>query len=136
MKRSEQREETDAEFLARLRAIRERRKAAQAAAVEAAKPKLQVTVTPKMAEAVKANPESLRVSAKADDDTVVIDRPRRTEVIEVTEVDGQGRPSHARRYETAAGKWSTLEFEGGYRKPSGAESNYDPYVRFDAERRG
>jgi len=125
MKRNEQREETDAEFLARLAAIRARKKAA----AEAAKPKLQVTVTPKMAEAVKANPESLRVSAKAEDDTVVIDRPRRTEIIEVTEVDGQGRPTLARRYETATGGWSTLEFEGGYRKPSGAESNYDPYAR-------
>ena len=55
------------------------------------KPKVQVTaeVSPKMAEAVKANPASLqvRVSADAADGTTIVERPRRTEAIEVLAVD-------------------------------------------------
>ena len=43
---NEQREETDEEFLARLAAMRAKRKAEAAAAAEAAKPELQVAVTP------------------------------------------------------------------------------------------
>jgi hypothetical protein len=70
-----------AESSARLAAIRARKKAAE----EAAKPKVVTTVSPKMAEAIKANPGSLRLSAKAEDKTTVVDRPRRTEVMEVVE---------------------------------------------------
>lgn len=119
--------EMEAELLPKLRAIRARK----AAVAEAIKPKLEVraAITPKMAEAIKANPATLRVSAKASDDTVVIDRPRRTEIIEVLEVDGATRPAFARRYEAATGEWSTVEFDGGYRRRPGAQSDYDPFAR-------
>lgn len=120
------REETDEEFLARLRANRAKRKAAAEAAAEAAKPTPEARVSPKLAEAVKANPSSLRLSAKAADDTVVVERPRVTEIIEVLEVDRQGRPALANRIECATGERSLLEFDGGYRQPPGAVSNYDP----------
>ncbi len=128
MSGNEQLEETDEEFLARLRAMREKRRAAQAAAAEAAMPKLATRVSPKLAEAVQANPGSLRLSAKAADDTVIVDRPRMTEIIEVVAVDGQGRPSLARRIDCATGERSLLEFEQGYRQPPGAVSNYDPFA--------
>lgn len=119
------REETDEEFLARLRAKRAARKAA-AEAAEAAKPKPAVVavVSEKMAEAVRANPASVRLSAKAADDTVVVDRPRRTEMIEVIEA-AEGRALLARRYDCTTNEWSTIEFEGGYRK-SGVVHEYNP----------
>jgi hypothetical protein len=113
-------------ILARLAAIRARKAAEAAAAAEAAKPKLVASLSEKMAEAIKANPTSLRLSAKAEDETVVVDRPRRSEVLEVLEVDAQGRPSLARRFDCATGETSELEFVGGYRQPSGAVHVYDP----------
>ena len=106
MRGNEQREETDSEFLARLAAMRAKR----AAEREAAKPKpaIVAVVSEKMAEAVRANPQSVRLSARAADDTVVVDRPRRTEAIEVIEVDREGRPALALRHDftTNEGIWS------------------------------
>jgi hypothetical protein len=87
-----------AETRARLAATRARKKAAE----EAAKPKIVATVSEKMAEAIKHDPTSLRLSARAEDDTVVVDRPRRTEVMEVVEVDREGRPSRVRRFDCAS----------------------------------
>ena len=93
------------------------------------KPKVQVTaeVSPKMAEAVKANPASLQVRVYADaaDGTTIVERPRRMEAIEVLAVDEKGRPSLARRHDLVTNEWTTVEFEGGYRK-SGAVSDYNP----------
>jgi hypothetical protein len=111
-----------AEAKARLAVIRAEKKAA----AEAAKPKLVATVSPKMAEAIKHDPTSLRLSAKGADDTVVVDRPRRTEVMEVLEVDREGRPSRVARFECATGERSVLEYVEGYRQPSGVVSVYDP----------
>jgi hypothetical protein len=99
---------------------------------EAAKPKIEVVVSPKLAEAVKAHPESLRVSAKAVDETMVVERARPTEILEVLEVDREGRPARARRIDCATGDQSVVEFDSGYRLPPGAISNYDP---FDALKR-
>jgi hypothetical protein len=113
-----------AEAKARLAVIRAEKKAA----AEAAKPKVVATVSPKMAEAIKANPGSLRVSAKGADETVVVDRPRRTEVMEVVEVDREGRPARVRRFDCASGETSVLEFVGGYRQPPGAVHVYDPFA--------
>ena len=96
------------------------------------KPKLQVTaeLSPKVAEAVKANPASLqvRVYAEAQDGTAVVERPRRTEAIEVLEVDGEGRPKLARRHDFATNEWTTVEFDQGYRR-SGVVSDYNPLDR-------
>jgi hypothetical protein len=119
-------EESDEQFLARLAERRARRKAEAAAREEAAKPKVVATVTPKMAEAIKANPGSLRVSAKGADEVPVIDRPRRTEVMEVLEVDAQGRPSRVARFECATGERSVLDYVAGYRPVGGVISQYDP----------
>jgi hypothetical protein len=113
-----------AEAKARLAVIRAEKKAA----AEAAKPKVVATVSPKMAEAIKANPTSLRVSAKGADETTVVDRPRRTEVMEVVEVDREGRPSRVRRFDCASGETSVLEYVGGYRQPPGAVHVYDPFA--------
>jgi hypothetical protein len=118
--------ETDEEFLTRVRAERAKRKADAAAAAEAAKPKLIATIPPKIADAIKANPTSLRLSVRAEDETVVVDRPRRTEVMEVLAVDAQGRPSRVARFECATGERSVLEYSNGYRQPSGAVHQYDP----------
>jgi hypothetical protein len=118
--------ETDEEFLARLAEKRARRKAAAAAAEEAAKPKIVAAVTSKIAEAIKHDPGSLRISARAADETTVVDRPRRTEVMEVLEVDALGRPSRVARFECATGERSVLDYVEGYRPAGGAVSVYDP----------
>jgi hypothetical protein len=111
-----------AETRARLAAIRARKKAAE----EAEKPKVVATVSPKMAEAIKHDPGSVRISARAADETTVVDRPRRTEVMEVVEVDREGRPSRVRRFDCASGETSVLEYVDGYRQPNGVVSVYDP----------
>jgi hypothetical protein len=148
--------ELEADLLPELAAIRANRKAEKLAAEEAAKPKIgPFAVSEKMAEAVKANPESLRVSAKAaDGDATLIERPGRKVVIpppreyvvegramvpspgvtppprtEVLGVDGAGRPARVWEMDRAAQTEGVAEFEGGYRQPSGAVSNYDPIVR-------
>ena len=129
---NEQREETDEEFLARLAAMRAKRKAAAAAAAEAAKPKLQVVVTPKLAEAVKANPGSLRLSATAADQTTVIERARVREIVQPLDVDGQARVARARHIDCATGEASIVEYRDGYPLRGGAVSDYNP---IDALRR-
>jgi hypothetical protein len=123
-RRNEATEFGRAEVMARLAVIRAEKKAA----VEAAKPKVVATVSPKMAEAIKANPGTLRVSAKGADETVVVDRPRRTEMLEVLEVDREGRPSRVACFDCATGERSVLEYVGGYRQPIGAVSVYDPFA--------
>jgi hypothetical protein len=115
-------------FLARLHAIRARKKAAAAAAAEAKAPKLVTTLSPKMAEAIKANPSSLRQSVKAEDETWVMERPRRTEVLEVLEVDAQARPSRLMCVDCMTGAVSVLELVDGYRQPAGAVHQYDPFL--------
>jgi hypothetical protein len=94
------------------------------------KPKLEVktALSPKMTEAVKVNPASLqvRVSAEAADGTTVIERARQTEIVEVLEVDGQGRPSLARRLDCTTNEWSLVEYYGGYRPSSGVVHEYNP----------
>jgi hypothetical protein len=112
--------ELDDVFLARLEEIRAR-------ADEAAKPKIVASVSQKMAEAIKANPASLRLNAKDADDTPVIDRPRRTEIIEVMdEPTVDGRLRRAWRTDCATGERSVIEFVDGYRQPPGAAHVYDP----------
>jgi hypothetical protein len=117
--------EPDDVFLARIDAIRAKAEAKEAAAAEAAKPKLMVSIPPPMAEAIKANPTTLRVSARATDEVTVVDRPRRTEVIEVLEVV-DARPSRVRRLDCVTGEVSVEDWVGGYRQPAGAISNYSP----------
>jgi isopentenyl diphosphate isomerase/L-lactate dehydrogenase-like FMN-dependent dehydrogenase len=121
-----EREETDEEFLARLAANRARRKAVAAAAEEAKKPKLELAVSPKLAEAVKAHPDSLRVSAKAADDTVIVERARPTEIVLALEVDEAGCIARARHVDCRTGDVSIVEYRNGYRVPPGAQHEYNP----------
>jgi hypothetical protein len=102
-------------------------RAKRKAAAEATKPRLEITVTPKLAEAVKARPASVqvRVSAEAADGTTVIERARRTEMIEVVEVR-DARPSLVRRLDLETNEWSTIEFVEGYRPQPGTQSDYNP----------
>jgi hypothetical protein len=86
-------------------------------------------VDEKTAAAARDNPESVRVWARSTDDTVVIGRPRRSDVVEVLEVDAEGRVALARSYDPATGEHGTIEFEGGYRRQSGAISTYDPFAK-------
>jgi hypothetical protein len=132
MQPNEQREETDEEFLARLAARRAKRKAEAAAIAEAAKPKLEVAVTPKLAEAVRANPGSLRLSARAADETVVIERAPVKEIVYPLDVDGQARVARARHIDCETGEVSILEYRDGYPQRGGAVSDYNP---LDALRR-
>ena len=99
---------------------------AERLAAEAAKPKPAVVavVSEKFAEAARANPESVRVYARATDDTTIVERPSR--IVEVLEVDAQGRPALARSFDVTTNSYGTVQFEGGYRKPPGAEHDYNP----------
>jgi hypothetical protein len=117
-------------FLARVAEIRRQAEARDKAAAEAAKPKLVATVSPEIAEAIKANPESLRLSVNRPDEIPVVDRPRRTEIIEVIpdEPTIDGKLTRAWRTDCATGERSVIEFVGGYRQPSGAISTYDPFA--------
>jgi hypothetical protein len=60
-------------------------------------PVLVIPVSEKVAAAAKANPESVRVSARSAEDVHVVEGPRRNEVVHVrvdrvAEVDANGRP--------------------------------------------
>jgi hypothetical protein len=55
-------------------------------------PELRARVSEKLADAARANPGSVRVIAEGGDGVTVIDRPRRSDIVEVLEVDGDGRP--------------------------------------------
>jgi hypothetical protein len=92
------------------------------------KPKSTVVaeVSEKVAAAARANPDSVRVAARAADDTVVVERAKRSEVIEVLEVDAQGRPAIVRRVDVETGQSSIVQFVEGYRQPSAVVHAYDP----------
>jgi hypothetical protein len=120
--------EPDDVFLARLEKIR-------AKAEEEKKPKIVASVSAKMAEAIKHDPTSLRLSARGADETTVVDRPRRTEVIEVMDeptVDGKLRRMW--RTDCATGERSVIELVDGYRQPNLVESVYDPYAALKGDR--
>jgi hypothetical protein len=92
-------------ILARLAAIRARKDAEAKAAAEAAKPKLVASLSEKMAEAIKHDPTSVRISAKAEDDTPVIERVRPTEVIQLMdEPTTNGKLARASRFDCATGR--------------------------------
>jgi hypothetical protein len=96
------------------------------------KPKPQITaeVSPQTAEAVKANPQSLRLSAHSADGVTVIDRPRLFSVLEVLEVDAQGRPPLGRSYDPATNSYAFVRYAAGYQR-DGLERDYNPIARFE-----
>jgi hypothetical protein len=129
-----EREETDEEFLARLAVLRAKKKAEKLAAEEAAKPQLTLKVSPQIAEAVKADPRSVRVAARVEE-TSLIQRPEVMEVVEPLEVDGcTVRRAQITTYRTGEERPTVgvVEFTHGYRRPAGAVSDYQP---LDALRR-
>jgi len=96
-------------------------------------------VSDKMAAAAKANPESVRVSARADDGVTIIERPwekRPPSGMVVVQVDGNGRPALARSYNQETNSYGFVEFKGGYGPPTpntkaaemsgGARHEYNP----------
>jgi hypothetical protein len=96
-----------------------------------AKPKpIEVTaeLSPKLAALAKANPAGVEVRVSAREGTIThVDPPKRpTELIEVLEVDGEGRPALARRIDCETGERSIVEFDRGYRPAAGAVSDYNP----------
>jgi hypothetical protein len=90
------------------------------------RPTVVAEVSEKVAAAARANPDSVRVAARAVDDTVVVERAKRTEVLDVLEVDAQGRPAVAWRTDLETGQRSIMQFAEGYRAPSGTVHAYDP----------
>lgn len=90
------------------------------------KPTVVAEVSEKVAAAARANPESVRVSARAADETIVVERARRSEVMDVLEVDAQGRPAVVRRVDAETGQPSIMQFVEGYRAPSAVVHQYDP----------
>jgi hypothetical protein len=123
------------------------------------KPSVTAEIEPKMAEAIRANPESVRLTAKAQDGTVLMERlrapkvgPPKEEVIEgralvpspgvrppprteVLSVDAFGRPARV---------WETDKVEGevvvgfadyveGQARRAGVVSDYNPLDALDRD---
>jgi hypothetical protein len=91
------------------------------------KPRIELEVSPRIAEAVKADPRGVRVSAKAEG-VALVERARPTEIIQVLEVDEAGRPKLSRRIDCATGEASLVEYRDGYRQAPGAQHEYDPFA--------
>jgi hypothetical protein len=89
------------------------------------KPRIELEVSPRIAEAVKAAPQSVRVSARAEE-MALVERARPTEIIQVLEVDEAGRPKLSRRVDCSTGEASLVEYREGYRQGPGAHHEYDP----------
>jgi hypothetical protein len=89
------------------------------------KPRIELEVSPRIAEAVKADPLSVRVSARVEE-MALVERARPTEIIQVLEVDEAGRPKLSRRVDCATGQASLVEYREGYRQGPGAQHEYDP----------
>ncbi len=121
-----EREETDEEFLARLAARRAKKKAEKLAAEEAAKPRLVLPVSQETAERVRARPESVRISTVREDAIPVVERVRVREIVQVLEVDAQGRPKLARHIDCSTGEPGIVEYRDGYRQGPGVVSDYNP----------
>ena len=89
------------------------------------KPRVSADVNEKFAEAVKANPQTLRMSATTRDGTTVVHRPR---IVEVLEVDREGRPSVARSYDPTTNTFGEVHYDQGYQRPLVAK-DHDPIQR-------
>jgi hypothetical protein len=85
---------------------------------------LKVEVSPKIAQSARDNPSGVRVAVSGDPG--VFERVRPTEIIQVREVDRQGRPHLIRRVDLATGTESMIEMDQGYRPQPGAVHEYDP----------
>jgi len=98
------------------------------------KPNLSATAElgPIAREAAKVDPASveLRSLTREADGTVLVERARVKELIEVVEVR-DGRPSLIRRIDCETGEASIIEMVGGYRPASMVEKDYDPIKRFE-----
>jgi len=92
------------------------------------RPAVLAPVSERMAAAVKANPASLRLSAKCDDGVTVIERPdqrRPLSHVTVIEVDANGRPLLVQTYDPTTNTAGLVKYEGGYER-LGARHEYNP----------
>jgi hypothetical protein len=92
-------------------------------------PEVRAPLVGKIAEAAKANPASVevRVVARAEDGTTVIDRPRQREIVQVLDIEpGTCRPARARHIDCATGDVSIREYQNGYSQGGGVVSDYNP----------
>jgi hypothetical protein len=84
----------------------------------------------KIAEVARANPESVsvRVTAKTEEGVAVLDRPRRSNVVDVIEVEN-GMPKLVKTYDAESGH-GVAEYNGGYgpsyHPKGGAVHSYNP----------
>ncbi len=93
------------------------------------RPTVTAQVSSKIVEVAKANPTGVqvRVSATAADGTTYVDPPKRpTEIIQVLEVDREGRPKLLRRTDCSTGEAGLVECREGYRLPPSAQHEYNP----------
>lgn len=94
------------------------------------KPKPKPTVTLEVpaatAERIKAKPESVRLSTVREDGVPVLERARPREIVQVLEVDGEGRPKRARVVDCASGEVGFADYRDGYRQGPGAVHEYNP----------
>jgi hypothetical protein len=95
-----------------------------------AKPKPKPTVTlevePATAAQVQARPESVRLVTMRDDDRQAVARVRPKEIVEVLEVDAEGRPKRARVVDCSTDEAGFADYQNGYRQPAGAVHEYNP----------
>ena len=75
----------------------------------------------RLAEAVKSNPQSLRVSAQAGNGVTIIERPdlrRPQSTVVVIEVDAEGRPRLVKQLNPETNTVGVVEYKGGYGLPT------------------
>lgn len=90
------------------------------------KPTVTLEVEPATAERVRARPESVRLSTVREDAIPVLERVRPREIVQVLEVDAEGRPKLARHIDCATGDLGMVEYRNGYRQGPGVMSDYNP----------
>jgi hypothetical protein len=77
-------------------------------------PEIRIKLDGRIADAAKANPETVevRVNAHGEDGVVVIDRPRRVDVLDVIKVNGQSLVgvAHDTTAQPENGVWSRSSF--------------------------
>jgi hypothetical protein len=92
-------------------------------------PQARTPLEGKVGEVAKANPRGVevRVTARDVDGTTWVAPPvRPREIVQVLEVDREGRPKLSRNVDCSTSEASLVEYQGGYRQSPGAISHYDP----------
>ena len=90
------------------------------------KPTVTLEVPAATAERVRLRPESVRLSTIREDGVPMLERVRPKEIVQVLEVDGDGRPKRARVVDCATGEAGFADYQNGYRQGPGVVSDYNP----------